>query len=535
MNRANANTAPRTSHPHDRRVDPRFGRGTEPKPDHGHTRPTSLRALQHAGPLGRGTLCAAALLSLPAVAQAQASVDGDFSVQRFTPAPGPHNFVTTRGARVDGEMAYSAGLVLSYAYQPFSVVSCESETNCSESSPFRRDIDVVKSLATADVMGSLTPIPMLQIGLRVPVTWVSGDGIGADGLPAQGGLKAGGLGDIELEAKARFFGEPDDALVLGAAAFGTAPTGRVTAKDSYIGDESISAGLRAIVDVSVSSLRAAVNLGGAWRKAGRVGSADMGPEARMGAALGYQVTPLLLPMVEVYGTSRFKTKDDGTNVAEALVGLQLTPASSPFVVMAGGGTGLLKGVGAPTARGFLGASYVSEARDRDEDGIVDSDDQCPAIAEDRDGYEDDDGCPDTDNDGDLIPDKQDKCPDKAEDPDGFQDADGCPDLDNDQDGIPDDHDACPNKPETKNGFKDEDGCPDEVDADGDGIPDARDKCPNEAEDMDGFQDDDGCPDLDNDQDGIPDDKDECYLEPETQNGFEDEDGCPDEAPGGKAK
>ena len=198
----------------------------------------------------------AVLLSLPAVAHAQASVDGDFSVQRFTPAPGPNNFVTTRGARVDGEMAFSAGLVLSYAHQPFSVVSCASETNCDESSPFRKDIDVVKSLATADVMGTLTPIPMLQIGLRVPVTWVSGDGIGEDGLPAQGGLKAGGLGDVELEAKVRVLGEPDDTLVLGAAAFGTAPTGQVTAKDSYIGDESISGGLRAIVDVSASSLRA---------------------------------------------------------------------------------------------------------------------------------------------------------------------------------------------------------------------------------------------------------------------------------------
>ncbi|MBN1607396.1 MAG: thrombospondin type 3 repeat-containing protein [Polyangiaceae bacterium] len=474
-------------------------------------------------------------MSLPAVGYAQPSIDGDFSVQRFMPAPGPHNFVTTRGARVSGEMAFSAGLVASYAYQPFSVVSCESATNCDESSPLRHDIDVVKSLATADVLGSFTPIPMLQIGLRVPVTWVSGDGINEAGLAAEGGLKAGGLGDIELEAKARFFGEPDDTLVLGAAAFATAPTGRVTAENSYIGDESLSAGLRAIVDVSASSVLAAVNLGGAWRKAGSVGSADMGPEARVGVGVGYQVTPLLLPMAELYATSRLNTKDDGTNVAEALLGVKLTPVTMPFVFMAGGGTGLLKGVGAPTARGFLGVSYVSEARDRDEDGVLDDVDQCPAIAEDRDGYEDDDGCPDNDNDGDLLPDKQDKCPDEAEDPDGFQDTDGCPDLDNDKDGIPDDHDACPNKPETKNGFKDKDGCPDEVDTDGDGIPDARDKCPNEAEDMDGFQDDDGCADLDNDQDGVPDDRDECYLEPETQNGFEDEDGCPDEAPDAKAK
>jgi outer membrane protein OmpA-like peptidoglycan-associated protein len=69
-----------------------------------------------------------------------------------------------------------------------------------------------------------------------------------------------------------------------------------------------------------------------------------------------------------------------------------------------------------------------------------------------------------DRDGDGIPDAIDKCPDAAEDKDGFQDDDGCPDPDNDKDGIPDEADACPNEPETVNGFDDEDGCPDETPA-----------------------------------------------------------------------
>ncbi len=67
-----------------------------------------------------------------------------------------------------------------------------------------------------------------------------------------------------------------------------------------------------------------------------------------------------------------------------------------------------------------------------------------------------------DRDGDGIPDDVDKCPDEPEDKDGFEDADGCPDPDNDHDGIPDVADKCPNEPETKNGFEDEDGCPDQV-------------------------------------------------------------------------
>jgi hypothetical protein len=65
-----------------------------------------------------------------------------------------------------------------------------------------------------------------------------------------------------------------------------------------------------------------------------------------------------------------------------------------------------------------------------------------------------------DTDGDGIPDKTDKCPTVPEDKDGFQDEDGCPDPDNDKDGIPDASDKCPGQPETLNGIKDDDGCPD---------------------------------------------------------------------------
>ena len=93
-----------------------------------------------------------------------------------------------------------------------------------------------------------------------------------------------------------------------------------------------------------------------------------------------------------------------------------------------------------------------------------------------------------DTDGDGVPDIRDRCPNVPEDKDGFQDEDGCPDPDNDQDGILDGLDKCPNEPEDKDGFEDEDGCPD-LDNDHDGIPDASDLCPNEP----GPPEEKGCP------------------------------------------
>jgi outer membrane protein OmpA-like peptidoglycan-associated protein len=73
----------------------------------------------------------------------------------------------------------------------------------------------------------------------------------------------------------------------------------------------------------------------------------------------------------------------------------------------------------------------------------------------------------------------DNCPEEAEDFDGYQDDDGCPDADNDRDGLCDPWveakgmlttfahvckgvDLCPEQAETLNSYKDDDGCPDEV-------------------------------------------------------------------------
>jgi outer membrane protein OmpA-like peptidoglycan-associated protein len=135
-----------------------------------------------------------------------------------------------------------------------------------------------------------------------------------------------------------------------------------------------------------------------------------------------------------------------------------------------------------------------------------------------------------DSDEDGIVNRYDSCPEEAEDMDGFEDDDGCPELDNDGDGVNDNLDLCPNEAEDYDGFEDLDGCPDE-DNDGDGILDLYDKCMNAKEDFDGYQDKDGCPELDNDGDGIVDSVDKCPDEPETFNGINDFDGCPDESSG----
>ena len=200
-----------------------------------------------------------------------------------------------------------------------------------------------------------------------------------------------------------------------------------------------------------------------------------------------------------------------------------------LVISVGGGGPIPITSGALTSPRYrldFALRYAPTGRDTDGDGIPDARDRCPNDPEDRDGFQDDDGCPDPDNDGDGIPDVRDRCRDAAEDFDGHEDDDGCPELDDDGDGVPDDKDKCRGEPEDRDGFKDDDGCPD-PDNDGDGILDAKDRCPDDAEDKDGFQDEDGCPELDNDRDGILDVEDQCPNDAEDKDGFQDKDGCPD--------
>ena len=178
----------------------------------------------------------------------------------------------------------------------------------------------------------------------------------------------------------------------------------------------------------------------------------------------------------------------------------------------------------------LGVVFQFEGNfDIDDDGILNRVDECPTRAEDKDGFRDDDGCPDLDNDEDGVPDAQDKCPAQAEDADDDRDDDGCPDIDDDGDGIENAADKCPAVPEDKDNFDDADGCPDK-DNDNDGIEDAQDACPDAAESKNGIDDADGCPEIDEDGDGLFDAQDKCAKEKEARNGFEDGDGCPDAVP-----
>jgi hypothetical protein len=135
---------------------------------------------------------------------------------------------------------------------------------------------------------------------------------------------------------------------------------------------------------------------------------------------------------------------------------------------AGPGSGR-SGVEQPPGPGTREAAHAQPG-DLDGDTVPDGSDSCPEDPEDLDGHLDEDGCPDCDHDvqwamcsydeavascpgatmddhdGDGISNDHDACSGIPEDRDAFEDDDGCPEPDNDFDCLLDESDKCPNTP-----------------------------------------------------------------------------------------
>ncbi|MBK6693448.1 MAG: OmpA family protein [Myxococcales bacterium] len=484
------------------------------------------------------TLVATLLAALPLLASSRADadngvVDGNgegFDTHLFRPAMDSKGFFTTNGSDILGKDDVSLGLILDYGNTLLRAKDVGQQTPALISHSFQGTLNFNYGLFNRAV-----------IGLSAPIILMTGD---AQQTPAAQPAVTGWsstdvnpqtISSVALHGKVRITRvEYGPGLAVGVQV--GVPTS--DAAKSGGADPSLWYWPQVMFENRFGATgRFRVGLNAGYR--GHTASSTQLPLAEglfkdgsrvtYGGSASFRVFEPLDVVAETYGTMLLSDADSKQKLSNEVVGGLKVFVDRNSFLMLGAGPRYTPGFEAADFRAFLGFVFEPSIGDRDGDGIKDDEDKCPDDPEDRDGFQDEDGCPDPDNDNDGILDVDDRCPNEPEDRDGDEDEDGCPegnDGDRDGDGILDSKDKCPDDPEDRDGFQDEDGCPD-PDNDQDGIPDKKDACPNDPEDKDGFQDEDGCPDPDNDKDGILDKVDRCPNEPETFNGFEDEDGCPD--------
>ena len=435
-----------------------------------------------------------AALLLPAAATAQAPM---VNTLKFTPtAASTMNYYVTEEGLTLPHLTPSAGIYFSYAHRPLQLYDAAAKETYRDLVGWQVNMDVVAAFGLFD---------RLEIGVALPVTLTQdSDDLGIVG--GEAGTTAGtGIGDLRLIPKVRLVTAGPVSLAVALPV--SLPTGNT---DYFLGDKTVTFTPKLVASLDTKFFDAGLNAGYRIRGAATTTvTSAQGPvvvDDELVFSLGIKIHVLREKIdfvADAFMSMAVEEQDKEEIPVELLGGLRFFLPHG-LVANVGAGPGLTRGLGSPVFRVFAGMGWAYKApappppppadNDRDKDGIKDAVDKCPDEPEDKDGFEDTDGCPDKDNDNDGILDKADKCPNKPEDVDEFEDKDGCPDTDNDKDGILDVNDKCPNKPEDKDSFKDDDGCPD-PDNDNDGILDPDDACPNKPESFNGYQDTDGCPDV----------------------------------------
>lgn len=325
--------------------------------------------------------------------------------------------------------------------------------------PFRTDVHL---------LGAYQLHPRIEVAADLPITvgQVNNFGILANaGFPVAAPSVAG-LGAPRILGRVQILRQSELPIVgLAAVLEVRFPLGYVFDPRNFVGDRGVVFAPRLAIERSIGPVRLLANVGWRLRTApGRFLNLYVGQEFTLGGGAIVEI-----PNFWKFQNNQVIAELNVATAAEAPFTFSSSEAlKTPFELMAGFrtqfygnwgaqlsfGKGLGEtGYGRELFRTTLAVTWQHVAQpDQDGDGVPDAIDGCPTQAEDPDGIEDTDGCPEArepDQDGDGVPDKIDACPATP----GLQELDGCPDKDGDQ--IPDNIDKCPDQPGPPELF----GCP----------------------------------------------------------------------------
>jgi OOP family OmpA-OmpF porin len=338
----------------------------------------------------------------------------------------------------------------------------------------------------------------LELAVDLPFTLLQGDNfnllsdaLDAPDFPGAAGVSSTTLGDIRLLPRVHLLDREKFPVGLSLVAEVRLPTGSAA---SFTGERGVLWAPRLVAEQRFTFLpipfRVLGNVGVRLRPHAQYLNLLVDDELTVGAGAIAEL-PNMGRFTDVEGVAEMHL---GTPLVRPFNFDQADSLKSPWEVLVGArakvwgnwglelnvgrGINLSSGYGREALRVMFAIRYDETFLDSDGDGVPDIRDRCPTEPEDKDGFQDNDGCMDPDNDGDGVVDGEDGCVMEK----GPKERKGCPEKDTDGDGITDEFDKCPDKP----GPKDYDGCPD---TDGDEVPDNEDDCPDQF----GPPENNGCP------------------------------------------
>jgi outer membrane protein OmpA-like peptidoglycan-associated protein len=344
-----------------------------------------------------------------AVAQQTPTVPEAVNAQSYRPPMDSERtlWADDAGHVLDGGQ-FKARMFLSYVNRP--LVWYPEGDRTREPTPLVSDALQLNALA-------MYQYDRFRLGVDIPVYLFSAGQVTQDGA---------GLGDLALDGRVTILDRAETPIGAAVGARVAFPTTTVEAPLGYGG---VGADVFGVIDGEVEGLLVTFNGGGRFLPEEELSNIRTNEQlfARLGA--GYQIVEDAGVSLDLNANFLLGALDNPGGIPiEGLLG-GWGRIDNNFVLRGGVGTGFTPGIGSPIFRSVITLGYEpAEDLDPDMDGLVGDEDQCPLDPEDKDSFEDLDGCPDPDNDQDGIADLDDQCINDPEDPDGYKDEDGCPDL-----------------------------------------------------------------------------------------------------------
>ncbi|OGP08063.1 MAG: hypothetical protein A2048_08260 [Deltaproteobacteria bacterium GWA2_45_12] len=285
--------------------------------------------------------------------QAKASLDSKFDIITFHPAVDGGDYFSVYGSQNLKAWQGNVGLYIDYSNRPLQFIGVGNATGRQS---------IIDHMLVGDLYGAIGLTDWAEVGVNIPVVfynWFFTDNFAAEED------HGGGMGDIQLMTKFRVINTENHKVGFSIMPFVTLPSGDPV---RFTGNANPTGGVLFITDFIIHErFTLALNLGGVIRDDVTVHDVRIDDQFKYGLAGNIRLGKNWFAIIETYGTTPFRSlfSNEGESPLEAGGGIRYMFGDSGFSMNLGGTAGLVDGVGAPRARGFLGVNWTSPIREKD--------------------------------------------------------------------------------------------------------------------------------------------------------------------------